>query len=130
MAYRKRRIIRSTNKNAERSQRNQTVLPPLKTFFPEVKRLTLDLSFSNRQGHVLQEDHLEYGPEDPVNFLAPCPGGCDDGETNLQGKIESLVRSHQSNGEGRAQCVQPLSSASDVCACDVKCEIQITYQAS
>ncbi len=129
MPYKKKRITKNPNKNQERSQRGQISDLPLKNYFPEIERLVLDLRFSNKQGHVLQDDHLEYGPGDPVNFMAACPGGCGDGETNLQSKIDSIVRQRLPNGRGQARCAQPLYSAADLCGCEIDCKISVAYNA-
>ncbi|MFN0118482.1 MAG: hypothetical protein ACKVQC_09360 [Elusimicrobiota bacterium] len=128
MPFKKRRIIRSPNKNQQKSQRNQVSLPPLRSFFPEVERLVLDIEFLSRAGHILREDHFEYNPGDSVDFISECPGGCGDGEINLQSKIESVVRSRQETGEGRAQCANTLYSTTDLCGCEVKCKLSVEYR--
>lgn len=87
----------------------------------------LDVQFLNRQGHLLQDDHLEYGPNDPINFMIPCPGGCGDGKTDLQSKIEHVVRQHLTSGEGHAQCGRQLYSNTELCGCEVRCQIRVVY---
>ena len=130
MPYKKRRIIKSPNKNQEKSGRNQLTYPPLREYFPEVERLILKTRFSNRQGHILQDDYIEYGPGDLVNFLIPCPGGCGEGQTNLQSKIESAVRSRQSQATGYAVCENALYNTTDTCGCEINCDVKVVYKAA
>lgn len=127
MPYKKRRVPKAPNKNEERSRRNQNNLLPLKSYFPDVTRLTLDMSFINSRGNSLEPGHFEYGPSDSVNFLVTCPGGCNDGKTNLQGKIESLVRERATSGEGRAQCGEEIYTGDEICACRIECRINLSY---
>ena len=130
MPYKKRRIKKSPNKNQERSQRSQASFLPLKSYFPEIERLIVDIRYSSKQGHLLQDDHHEYGPSDPVSFVAPCPGGCGDGTTDLQGKIDSVVRQHESDSRFQARCMQPIYSASEPCGCEIEGKVSVIYRAS
>lgn len=127
MPYKKKRIIKSPNKNQERSQRGQSSSLSLQNYFPEVERLIVDLRFMSKHGHLLQDEHREYGPNDPVNFLETCPGGCWEGKTNLQGKIESIVRQRHSDGRGQARCAEQLYGSSDPCGCEIDCKVSVVY---
>lgn len=127
MPFKKRRISKSPNKNAERSQRNQVSDPSLKALYPNVGRLTLDMRYIGRQGDVLQTEHVEYNPNDEVSLLVACPGGCNDGETNLEGKIESMIRQGVISDQGRAKCAEQLFSSTDLCGCELHCQIKVDY---
>lgn len=102
-------------------------LPTLTTVFPNVSKLVLDLRYLSRQGDELQVNHVEYTPSDSVDFMVPCPGGCNDGQTNLKEKISSIVQSQSDSGQGRAKCAQQLFSSSDLCGCELECQIQLNY---
>ncbi len=130
MPFKKRRIKKSPNKNTERSQRNQESEPSLSQLFPGVGRLTLDLRYLGRQGEILEDEHVEYNPQDEVFLLVSCPGGCNDGQTNLEAKIGAMISQHQTTSEGRAKCAQQLFSSADICGCELVCRIQVDYAPS
>lgn len=90
-------------------------------------RLTLDLRYIGRQGELLETEHVEYNPNDEVNLLVACPGGCNDGQTNLEGKIGSMITQGTVSDQGRAKCAEQLFSSADPCNCELHCQIKIDY---
>lgn len=94
-----------------------------------MRRLTLDLRYISRQGEVLQDEHVEYNTNDEVNLLVACPGGCNDGETNLEGKIAAMIGQHIDSDRGRAKCAAQLFSSADPCGCELECQIKVDYLA-
>jgi hypothetical protein len=128
MPYKKRRILKSPNKNEEKIRRNNRAdAAPLSAFFPQVERLAVNVQFTSKQGQLLKDDHLEYGSGDPITFLTECPGGCADGQMDFRSKIESAVNQGNQRGEGRAQCASALYSG-DPCGCDIKVQFTLAYK--
>lgn len=134
MQYRKRRPQRTLNKNQQKVFRGQEAgreRPPLSASYPNVERLMVDLVFTNPQGDVLAERRNEWGPSDPVDFAAPCPGRCGDGRMDLEGKIQETVRRLSADAEGRGKCNRPIyAGAAEVCGCELRARIRVSYKPS
>jgi hypothetical protein len=126
MQYKKRRF-KSGNKKEERRARSLSQHVPLKSCFPQLQQLVLDVEFSNPEGVVLHEDHSEYGPDDSINLVISCAGRCGDGQVNMQAKVESLARQRVTAGEGRSTCTNASQNSPDACGCELKCQIGLVY---
>src|SRR5437016_4645303 len=101
-AYRKRRISKSLNKNELRSLRNKPQDErSLQSHFPTVDKITIDLEFLSREGHILLNERREFDADAPFDLVTPCPGRCGDGTMDLKSKVESAVRSGDTNARGR-----------------------------
>ena len=102
----------------------------LSAIYPNVQHLTLDLEFVSPQGDLISQDQVQAGPSDVVDLSAPCPGRCGDGSMDLQGKVEDIVRRHETNSESRGTCARPAFGTGDPCGTELRARIEIAYQAS
>jgi hypothetical protein len=128
MAYFKRRKPKTVNKNQEKAARNRREAGrPLSSLYPNVQRLVLDLSFVSPQGDLISEDQIQAGPSDVVDLAAPCPGRCGDGSMDLQGKVDEIVRRHETSSESRGRCARPAFGSGDPCGTELRARIDITY---
>ena len=102
----------------------------LSAIYPNVQRLTLDLEFLSPQGDLISQDQIDAGPSDVVDLSAPCPGRCGDGTMDLQGKVEDVVRRHETASESRGKCARPAFGTGDPCGTELHAHIGIAYEAS
>lgn len=131
MAYFRRRKPKTINKNQEKSARNRNQAGrQLSLVHPNVQRLTLDLEFVSPQGDLISSDQIDVGPSDIVDLSAPCPGRCGDGTMDLMGKVDDVVRRHETNSESRGRCQRPAFGTGDPCGTELKARIEIAYEPS
>ena len=131
MAYFRRRNTKTVNKNEEKALRNRRQAGQmLSSAYPGVQRLTLDLEFISPQGDLISQDQVDAGPSDIVDLSAPCPGRCGDGSMDLQGKVEDIVRRHETRSESRGRCARPAFGTGDPCGTELRARIAVSYQAT
>lgn len=101
----------------------------LRERFPVVQRLSVRLNFSTPQQHALDQETRSFGPADPCDFSATCPGRCGGkGSFDLAAKINAVVEGRQTRAEGSGVCQEPLyAGASDVCGFRLSCVIEVNY---
>jgi hypothetical protein len=131
MAFHKRRIKPSPNKNKAKALRRQgdNDLPTMEQRWPDVDRLTVQLHFSNPQGYPAGDEILEFGPSDLANFDVSCVGPCGDGKMDLAGKISDMMSKRETTSEARGKCQRVVyAGTGEVCGHELRCRIDIAYR--
>lgn len=131
MAYFKKRKKKGPNKNQERVARGNVDRnrAPLGTVYPQVAELVVDLEFVSQEGHVLENETRNFGPDDPLDLTLDCPGRCGNGTMDLAGKVENVVRNLQTEAEGRATCpMLVFAGSSETCGTQLVANIGVKYR--
>lgn len=130
--YRKKKRVAGPSKNEEKVERHRQAelmgrsTNSLGARYPDVRKLTVTLTFTGAQGQNLGEESRSYGPQDPADFAVPCPGMCGVGSFDLAGKVAQVLESRLESSEASGVCQQKLQTGSD-CACALKVRLEVAY---
>lgn len=133
--YYRRRKKKKVNKNELKQRRGlqeRRLTDPantLRRYFPNVEHLTIELSYRNAEGFVLDEESRAFAQDDTIDLSASCPGRCGTGRMDLAGKIRDMVSNGQQRADSRALCREPIAAGtSEGCGCELMCRLQIAYR--
>lgn len=133
MAYFKKRRKAGPSKNelklarARQAEASERAAGVVRSNFPSVQKLDIELTFLSEQGQVLEQQKISLGPDDPCVFEADCPGMCGSGSFDFSTKVEQTVLAHSEHSEGAALCPILLPSGKQ-CACQAKAVVDIRYR--
>jgi len=103
----------------------------LRAQFPFIQHLTIHLKYQSKEGVILDDQHREFHPDDPVDLSALCAGRCGTGQVDLAQKVNAMVENRETRGTGRALCQEPISSGADeTCGCELNCQLKIQFRES
>jgi hypothetical protein len=126
----RRRPAAGPNKNEQKVLRNEREARtlPLRTVYPSVHQLSIQLDFLSPQQHILGQETRVLNASDVCDLKVPCPGRCGNGSFDLQAKIDKVIQSKQGYVESSGKCELPLYlGASEVCGCTLRCKIKVSY---
>lgn len=133
--YRKKKRVVGPSKNEEKVERARQAEAMsrggnlLSARYPEVKSITVRLSFLGAQQQSLGEETRSYQPSDPCDFAVPCPGLCGVGSFDLAGKVAAVITEHQDVSEGSGVCQERLhAGAGGPCGASLKCRVEVAYK--
>src|SRR5579885_3665933 len=128
--YRKKRRQVGPSKNEEKVERGRQAKSavPLGARYPQVRSLTIVLTFSGPQGQSFGQETRAFSPQDPCDFAVPCPGRCGVGSFDLAAKIEEVIAAQEQESKSSGVCQEVLfAGAADVCGCKLDCAITVAY---
>ena len=133
--YRKKRRHAGPSKNEEKVSRSKEAeflnraSNSLGARFPSVVRMTVRLDFLGPQQQLLSQETRAFGPGDPCEFSAPCPGTCGVGNFDLAAKIAKVIEAGEAVSESSGVCQERLFAGSAAaCNCQLRCRVEIVYQ--
>src|SRR5947209_1711561 len=97
--YRKKKRVVGPSKNEEKVERARRVemlsrsANALSARYPDVRSMTVLLTFTGAQGQSLGEETRTYSQADPCDFAVACPGMCGVGSFDLAAKIAQVIES-------------------------------------
>ncbi len=131
--FKRRKRNHGPNKNeakvarAQRAESSARMAGVLGSRFPTIKRLTIHLTFLDRQ-RVLEERDLSMGPQEAAAFTLPCPGRCGRGQFDLAAKIAEAVAARVPLFEFSLPCAEPYFSAkAEPCGCELRGRAQFDF---
>jgi hypothetical protein len=134
MAYYKKRIAPSPNKNVAKVRRRETGNQSetrIESLHPLVERLSVEMELYDAKGNFLDKRVSSFGPKDVIALQIECSGPCGNGRVDLEGKIRDMLSKRETVSESRAKCPQTLYAGSpDVCGYEFRCHTEITYRAA
>jgi hypothetical protein len=133
MAYFKKKRKAGPSKNelklarARQADASERAAGTVRSNFPSVSKLGIDLTFLSEHGVVLGHEALSLAADDPTMFEAECPGMCGSGSFDFSAKVEQTVSAAQERAEGSAVCPVTLPSGKQ-CGCQAKVVITAQYK--
>ncbi len=88
----------------ERHRRDRAQTPPLRTRYPDVASLRLNFVFSDSGPFTPAPQVNEMHPPATAFFVFACPYDDCDGEFNLAGPVDAMVRAGRDRCEGQLRC--------------------------
>lgn len=127
----KRRVKPGPNKNElrltrqDREERERSQSGTLRSRFPDVQELAIELRIESTAGATLEESSKQIGLDDAFQLNVECPGGCGGGHFLLTQLVESMLEAHSETRQGVAVC-QAASYNDPRLPCSTKLHYGIT----
>jgi hypothetical protein len=109
----------------DRLRRDRAAAPQLRSAFPTVQQLRLELKFAGTTTNIPASQSHVLHPPARAFFAFPCPYADCDGQFDLTGVVSPLLADRLSEAEGALEC---QGHRPDRLATRASCQLHLNYE--